>query len=69
VARRGCSGMLALPQIYAAIVSNIRNGKLPPLATGRPAVGGDIPLVVILAGLLRPSPRKVLLVRPAFGDR
>ena len=60
---------VALPQVYAAIVSNVGYGKLPPLATGRAAVGGDIPLVVILAGLLRPSRRQDLLVRPALRDR
>ncbi len=67
--RRRCSDMFALPQIYAAIVSNVGHGKLPPFATGRAPVGGDIPLVVILAGLLRPSPRQDLLVRPALRDR
>jgi hypothetical protein len=60
--------MFALPEIYAAIVSDVCNGKLPPFAAGRASVGSDFPPVVILARLLCAPPRKVLLVRPAFGN-
>src|SRR4051812_16651803 len=34
-----CKHMFALPQIYAPIVSHVGDGKLPPFATGRAAVG------------------------------
>lgn len=54
----------ASPQIYTAVVANVRNGKLPSLAAGRASVGRDI---LISAVLLPPSPGKVLLVRLALG--